>query len=247
MNWRSTVARVDAFIDAINRAFPGLSLDIGQVRLVHRGLLPVAPNSDGVQRETTSALADHRRNGIHGLISVLGVRYTTARHTAEQAIDLALEQLPRVALPCRTTVAPLVGGDIADFSVFLRDATGATDGKLSVATRNRLARTYGTRHRAVLDRLLDSEQDRAPIGATCPVTAGKSGMPYRRKWQSDSPTRSCVAPKPARRDTGRTGPARRRHDHGRRARLDAATHRHRNRRCPTNLSDPGVREHISRH
>lgn len=164
---------VDRFVAAANRAFPGLALHSGNIRLIHRGLLPMTRGGNRVKRETNSNIVDYRRDGIHGLISVLGVRYTTARDTAERAVDLTVDQLQRSALPCRTAVTPLVGGDMPDVDAFLRDATDASDGTIPVATRRRLARTYGTRHRAVREQLRQSEDDRAALGATCTVTAGE--------------------------------------------------------------------------
>ena len=165
--------QIDAFLTAVVGAFPGLPLDLDDVRLVHRGLLPASPRGDGVRLETRSAVVDHRVDGIRGLISVLGVRYTTARDTAERAVDLAADQLARPFGPCRTAVAPLVGGDMADFDDFLRDATAAESDAVSARTRERLARTYGTRYRRVVERLDSSSDDRDPLGATCPVTGGE--------------------------------------------------------------------------
>ena len=164
---------IETFIAAVNVAFPGLSLHVGDVLLVHRGLLPASSRGDGVQLETTSAVVDHRRDGIHGLISMLGVRYTTARDTAERAVDLAVEQLACAVNSCRTAVTPLIGGDMSAFDTFLRDATGSMCGEIPRQTRERLARTYGTRHRVVLVGLAASVTDRAPLGATCAVTAGE--------------------------------------------------------------------------
>ena len=164
---------IDTFITVVNQAFPGLALDRGDLRLVHRGLLPASPGGNGLRRETTSTILDHRRRGIDGLISVLGVRYTTARDTAERAVDIAVDQLQCTARPCRTAIVPLAGGDMPDVDAFLHDAARAADGSISIETRRRLARTYGTRQQAVLDRLLASEDDRAALGATCAVTAGE--------------------------------------------------------------------------
>ena len=164
---------IDAFLAAVNVAFPALALAAGDVRLVHRGLLPASPRGDGARLETRSVVVDHRCDGIHGLISVLGVRYTTARETAQRAVDLAVEQLARVANPCRTAVAPLVGGDMADFDAFLRAAKASRNDAVPARTRERLARTYGTRHRVVLDRLRAAAEDRAPLGAACAVTVGE--------------------------------------------------------------------------
>ena len=164
---------IDAFIDSVNVAFPALSLRAGDIRLVHRGLLPASPRGDGVRLESRSVVVDHRCDGIHGLISVLGARYTTARDTAQRAVDLVVEQLARTTKPCRTTVAPLIGGDMADFDTFLRDATATSDCTVSVDTRRRLALTYGTRYKRILRKLADSKEDRTALGRDCAVTAGE--------------------------------------------------------------------------
>lgn len=164
---------IDAFIDSVNVAFPGLSLGVTDIRLVHRGLLPASPHGDGLRLETRSVVADHRRDGIHGLISMLGVRYTTARDTARRAIDLAVEQLERNAKPCRTDVTPLVGGDMADVDAFLHAAADASGCGVSSAARRRLALTYGTRHSLVLDKLVRSAEERQVLGDGCTVTVGE--------------------------------------------------------------------------
>ena len=104
---------------------------------------------------------------------MLGVRFTTARHTAERAVDLAAEQIARSLGPCRSATAPLAGGDVPDFDVFLRDARSAADAAIPGPARERVARTYGARQRAVLDLLRTSPGDRAPLGAACAVTLGE--------------------------------------------------------------------------
>ena len=164
---------VNTFLKAVNAAFPNLSLKIGDVRLIHRGLLPASSRGGSVRLETRSAVVDHRSDGIQGLISMLGVRYTTARDTAERAVDGVVDQLARAASPCRTAAVPLIGGDIPDIEAFLRDATAAEGDAVPARTRQRLARTYGSRYGVVLDGLAASAEDRRPLGATCAVTAGE--------------------------------------------------------------------------
>ena len=165
--------QLERFVAAANAAFPGLSLGLDAVRLVHRGLLPAAPRADGARLATRSAIVDHRRDGVQGLISMLGVRFTTARDTAERAVNLAAEQIARPVGPCRSATAPLAGGDVPDFDAFLRDARSAADGAIPGPARERVARTYGARQRAVLDLLRASPGDRAPLGAACAVTLGE--------------------------------------------------------------------------
>ena len=164
---------LDRFVAAANAAFPNLSVALGDVRLVHRGLLPASPRGDGTRLATRSSVVDHRRDGVAGLISMLGVRFTTARGTAERAVDLVTAQIDRPVGPCRSATAPLAGGDLADFDAFLRDAVSAPDDAIPGPTRERVGRTYGTRQGAVLDLLRGSPGDREPLGAACSVTAGE--------------------------------------------------------------------------
>ncbi|MEE2636420.1 MAG: FAD-dependent oxidoreductase, partial [Acidobacteriota bacterium] len=133
---------VTAFLQDVNVAFPRAKLNLADVRLVHRGLLP-ATDSQGHTLSTTSQVRDHRQDGVSGLMSVVGVRYTTARGTAQRAVDTAFRILGHTPPPCRSAVTPLVGGDIEDYAQFLHDAT--TDPRLSdVTTLRRLARSYGS-------------------------------------------------------------------------------------------------------
>ncbi len=166
-------AEIDRFISEAREAFPGLPLRIDGVRLVHRGLLPAAPNGDGLQLATASAVVDHRRDAIHGLVSLLGVRYTTARETAERAVDVVVDQVGRAVGPCRTATTPLAGGDIPDVDAFVRDAAAEGDARVPGGLRRRLARTYGTGYRALVSGLSMSPGDRTPLSPTCGVTAGE--------------------------------------------------------------------------
>lgn len=165
---------LDEFITQINRAFPRASLAVSDIRLVHCGLLPAtqaAGRHEALRK--TSLVTDHRADGIHGLVSVLGVRYTTARETAQRAVDLVFTVREQTPPPCRTADTPLAGGDIPDVARFLGDAERSPDAAVGPADRRRLARSYGTRYTAVLDHLRAAPSDAAPLGATCPVTRGE--------------------------------------------------------------------------
>ena len=166
-------AEIERFIDEVREAFPALPLRIDDVRLVHRGLLPAAPSGNGLQLATESAVVDHRRDAIHGLVSLLGVRYTTARDTAERAVDAVVDQVGRTVDTCRTATTPLAGGDMPDVDAFVREAAAEGEGELSTGLRRRLACTYGTRYRALAAELAASPEARAPLGPACGITAGE--------------------------------------------------------------------------
>jgi glycerol-3-phosphate dehydrogenase len=101
-------ADLDTFLRDLATAFPRAGLTRADVRLVHRGLLPSVGLANGeVQLLKTSVVRDHAPDGRPGLLSVVGTRYTTARHTAQIAVDRACTILGVEAPPCATATTPL--------------------------------------------------------------------------------------------------------------------------------------------
>jgi glycerol-3-phosphate dehydrogenase len=99
-----SVAEVTAFIDEINQAFPSIGLTLGDVTLVHRGLVPAATSKSGkVELERHERIRDTN----DGLITVAGTKYTTARAVAQRVTDLVFDKLSRTQVPCRTATTPL--------------------------------------------------------------------------------------------------------------------------------------------
>jgi glycerol-3-phosphate dehydrogenase len=97
---------VSRFLEEARRAFPWAGIEEDDVTLVHRGLVPGRRGATGL--ETRSRVIDHEAvDGVRGLVSLRGVKLTTARAEAEKAVDLALRRLARPAAPCRTASTPL--------------------------------------------------------------------------------------------------------------------------------------------
>ena len=116
-DWILRRGEVEALLAEINAAYPPARLDVGDVALVHRGLLPAGERVVvGGEPEIRKhfAIRDHERDGAPGLLSVVGVKYTTARDGAVRVVDLRFER--RGARPPRSTpaVTPLPGGDVGD-------------------------------------------------------------------------------------------------------------------------------------
>jgi glycerol-3-phosphate dehydrogenase len=106
-------ATIAGCLDEINAAYPPAQLTRQDVRQVHAGYLPMEPGAGaGVKLVRESLIYDHARTDkLDGLVSVAGVKYTTARHTAEQVVDLALHKLGRPAAPCSTAYTQIAPGD----------------------------------------------------------------------------------------------------------------------------------------
>ena len=164
-----TRADVERFLTEVNTAFPAAHLSLDDVRLVHRGLLSAeAAGGPGVRLVKESLVRDHRADGAPGVLSVLGVRYTTARDTAEQAVTAVFRVLDRPVPPCQTASTPLQGGDISRFEDYLSTTIRRYSPPLTPDAIRRLVCSYGTQSTPLLDELASS--------ASMPTLGGDGGV-----------------------------------------------------------------------
>jgi glycerol-3-phosphate dehydrogenase len=109
-------AAVVRFLGEGARAFPWAGLELGDVALVHRGLVPARGGPEAL--ETRSRVVDHEADDkVPGIVSMRGVKFTTARAEAEKAVDLILRRLGRSAPPSRTATTPLAAARPLEGSV----------------------------------------------------------------------------------------------------------------------------------
>lgn len=161
---------LESFLRDLNRAFPGLGASVEDVTLIHRGLLPMEDVRHGeVQLVKRSQIRDHRDDGVDGLVSVVGVRYTTARHTAQQVLDTVASMLGQTLRPSLSATTALAGGDIGDIGGLIADASRAS-AFVPASSLARMARAYGTGYRDVLSLVERDPALATPLGARCPVT-----------------------------------------------------------------------------
>lgn len=107
---------VEEFLAEVNATFPALGLKPSEITLVHRGIVPASVNGGHVSLLGQSRVIDHETNGdaVAGLISIVGVKYTTARRVAERAVDLVSSKAGRPATRCRTAEVTLPGAASGD-------------------------------------------------------------------------------------------------------------------------------------
>ena len=178
-----TRSDLEGFLKDAREAFPNAGLATSDVRLIHRGLLPmISGNGTRVRLVKESQVVDHAKHGLPGLVSLFGVRYTTARHTAEQAVDAVFKVLGHSSPPpCRTAETPLHGGSInhvGNFlkAVMLRDIEGVAS-----YTLKRIAATYGTGYDLVLQMARDLPALGRPLGRDCDVIGAEILYAARRE------------------------------------------------------------------
>jgi len=78
------------------RAFPRAGIHDDDIRVVHHGHVPGAPNGEPIYRSRLIPHADPR------ILSILTAKYTTARATAEAAVDRVGQVLSRSLSPSRS-------------------------------------------------------------------------------------------------------------------------------------------------
>jgi len=105
---------VDAFLADANATFPTLAAERKDIRMLHYGLTPAVAHGGRVDLLPESHVVSHDRQGAAGLFSIVGVKYTTARETAERAVSEICRAIGRAATPCRTSITVLPHAGIAD-------------------------------------------------------------------------------------------------------------------------------------
>jgi glycerol-3-phosphate dehydrogenase len=138
----------------INSAYPQAQLTAADVRLTHKGLLPMQgsnPQTGDVRLHKHYSIIDERHGGYAGLIQVVGVKYTTARNVAQKTIDRVFQLAGQTPSPSPTARTPLYGGDIERFDDTLAAVQRRYTDIYTPAHMRSLLCNYGTAYNEVLE------------------------------------------------------------------------------------------------
>jgi glycerol-3-phosphate dehydrogenase len=170
-----TEEELQAFLDEINAAYPALALTLQDISRWHAGLVLFGENRPGstdLSYGKRSILVDHTlAHQVQGLISLIGVRATTARGMAARAVDLVCRYLGRKAPRSRTAVTPIWGGQIENFDVFLKQATAQWQHTLPAEVIGSLVRNYGSEYHRLVTEFAANPAWREPLGESTTIKA----------------------------------------------------------------------------
>jgi glycerol-3-phosphate dehydrogenase len=159
-------SELDAWIREINECYPALNLRQDDVVYRNCGLVPFGTDpgsAEALSFGKESRFIDHAAvHGLKGLVTLIGIRYTTARGDAAQALDLLLRQLPAPPGRADTETRALAGGDIENFESFRSRANRSGSCVVGGHTLDRLLRAYGTEYAEVLA-IADAETGEAAV------------------------------------------------------------------------------------
>ena len=149
---------VSSFLDEVNQAYPSGNLKLDDVSFVHSGLLPSSETDKHVQ---DVQLAKHHQIIRHGsqemsnVLSVVGVKYTTARQVAQNVVDQVFEMQCKSSPPSRSSTMPIYGGDIDRFEKFVEVETTKHSSYLSAKCILRLIKNYGSAYSEITEYIQD--------------------------------------------------------------------------------------------
>src|SRR5436190_10928175 len=160
---------IAAFIGELNQAFPALDLTPADITLVHRGVVPASMRGPRASLASSDRIIDHRRDGVHGIMTVSAVKYTTARAVAERVTSRLLSWLQRPPVPCRTAATALPGGSLRDVGLAIGEARREHDEGLPTDTIPHLVGAYGSNYRDVLELAIKRPEWRTRLAPDSPV------------------------------------------------------------------------------
>ena len=145
-----TESDIDDFLAFINGNLPSARLSRADVQHWYAGLRPLVDDGSGDTYDASrrAELVDHAKDdGLNGLFSAIGGKWTTSRDLAQKTVDTLVEKIGIKAKPCTTQTSPTPGGNIPRFATFRKQMEAEHD---PVPNIDHLARLYGTRVREVL-------------------------------------------------------------------------------------------------
>src|SRR6185436_4794084 len=170
-----TAAEVDAFVADANAAFPALRLTRADVTLVHRAIVPAERAGSPVRFLSAPEILDHAKDGAPGAMSVVGIKYTTARSVGARAAAAAAKALGGSTRRTDTDTAILPGAGIADHEALAIETARAVHLELAPPIIRHLMDVYGDRAAAIVRIMAERSEWRMPLVPGRP-TVGAEGI-----------------------------------------------------------------------
>ena len=161
-------ADIESFLGFVNAHLTNANLTRGDVQHFYAGLRPLVDDGSGDTYDASrrAELIDHGRDdGVQGLMSAIGGKWTTSRDLAQKTVDAVMHKLPAKRRPCVTGFEPLPGGRIDRFSEFLKRQSP------NVPNAEHLVRLYGARVDAMMAAAGNRPELRAPLSPTGDIGA----------------------------------------------------------------------------
>lgn len=145
-DWKITKQSIDELINEVNSSFgPELHINYKDVLFSYGGLRPLVEDQteDVYESSRKYEIFDHSSDGLKGLITVEGGKYTTSRNLAKNVVDIVCKIIGVNYPKWETKNRYLTGSDIEDMDEFVKHNIMKYHG-FDPEKIDYLARIYGT-------------------------------------------------------------------------------------------------------
>ncbi len=153
-DYKVSEGEIESFLAAVNKAHPAANIKRDEVTFFYGGFLPMTGTNSQtgeVQLQKHYQLCDHSlSDGIDGLITVVGVKYTTARDVSEKSIDLVFRKLNQKTKKSSTDKTRLYGGEIDRFADFVDKKIAEKTNGFSDSIITHLCYHYGSAYMDIM-------------------------------------------------------------------------------------------------
>ena len=149
--YKVTKTSIMELIDDVNSSFGDGKLKYADVQHTYGGLRPLVEEQTG-ETYTSSRkyeIYDNKKDGLNGLITVEGGKYTTSRNLAEHCLKVVAKKMGRSLGKSITKQHYLTGCDIKNLNAFFSAALQKNK-DFSEATLKYLSHNYGTEYTEIL-------------------------------------------------------------------------------------------------
>jgi glycerol-3-phosphate dehydrogenase len=119
---------IETYIEVVNASYSEAKLQRSDVRHVLWGMIPAEEKGSAAPLKYYKIIDHAEADGIRGLVTTVGVKFTTSRDVAQKAVDVAAKYLSRPLKPSSGRFRPLWGGDIEYLDAFRQQAAATSRG-----------------------------------------------------------------------------------------------------------------------
>ncbi len=149
--YRVTKESIVELIDEVNSTFGEGFIKFEEVKHTYGGLRPlVEEQTEGTYESSRKyEIYDNAEDGLEGLITVEGGKYTTSRNLAQKVMDLVWQKTSKPMGQAITAMRYLNGCEIRDIKTFIEEAKRKHP-RFGAGTLEYVARHYGNEYEKVL-------------------------------------------------------------------------------------------------
>jgi len=169
-----TAEDIREMVEDVNKIYPAADLSDEDVTFFHGGMLPMQDGTsnpaDSIQLDKTSRIIDHEKNdGIKALLSIIGVKYTTAPQTAKKVLGF----ISRHVRPSfkKNNIRPM--NNPLDNVDSIHESLQTSKSKLDETGFKHLLENYGNRCGEILEYIHDDPKLANWVSLAPPVMAAE--------------------------------------------------------------------------